>query len=101
MVVSAPRLSPRLLDVLRRVDDGRRPIAEVWREVGAAAERLGLPRPSYERVRLLVKEERRRRAVPGTAEVLVDIALRTRPPDALLDHLSGVGVPRRRRLDPK
>lgn len=94
MVVSAARLSPRLLTVVRRADDGRRPVAEVWRAVGAAAERLDVPRPSYECVRLVVMAERRRRSEPTTTEVVVDVVVRSRPPDALLDHISGVGVSR-------
>ena len=93
----APRISPRLLEALVRLDDRRVPIAEVNRRLGAEAERLGLARPSYERVRELVHQSRRLRRGPTTASVLVDVALRARPPEALLDHVSGVGV---RRLDP-
>lgn len=94
----APRISPRLLEAIARLDDQRVPIAEVSRRVGAEAARLGLFRPSYERVRFLVQELRHARALkarqPSTAEVLVDIAFRARSPMALLDHVSGVGVPR-------
>jgi hypothetical protein len=36
---------------------------------------------------------RRLRRRPSTARVLVEIAYRARPPDALLDHVSGIGVP--------
>lgn len=92
--LSAPRLSPRLLAALERIDDGTMPIAEVRRRVGADADRLGLPRPSYERIRELVHELRRRRSQVTTAEVLADVAFRRRAPDAVLDHVSGVGVPR-------
>ena len=38
----------------------------------------------------------RRRKGPSTGEVLFDIALRLRPPTALVSHLSGVGIPRLR-----
>jgi hypothetical protein len=69
-------------------------IAEVRRRVGVEADRLGLPRPSYERVRELVHESRRLRAQVTTGDVLLDVAFRVRPPDAVLDHISGVGVPR-------
>jgi hypothetical protein len=91
----APRISPRLLEAIARFDDRRVPIAETARRVGREAEKLGLPRPSYERVRALVHQLRRARALrgPSTAAVLVDIAFRLRPPEALLDHLSGTGVP--------
>jgi hypothetical protein len=90
----APRLSPRLVAALERFDDGKRPIAEVRRLVGAKAERLGLPRPSYERVRVLVHELRTRRAEPTTAEVLWDVATRVRPPDAVSKHISGTLPPK-------
>jgi hypothetical protein len=93
MPTIAPRISPKLLEAIVRFDDRRTPIAETSRRVGREAERLGLPRPSYERIRELVHELRSIRRGPSTASVLVDIAFRLRPPDALVDHLSGVGVP--------
>jgi hypothetical protein len=90
-------MSPRLLETLVRSDDRSVPIAETCRRVGAEADRIGVARPSYERVRLLVHESRRIRRGPSTATVLADVALRARPPEAVLDHLSGVGVPELRR----
>jgi hypothetical protein len=96
VVPSAPRISPRLRAALERIDDGELPIAEIRRRVGAEADRLGLPRPSYERVRELVHESRRLRAQITTGEVLLDVAFRVRPPDALVDQISGVGVQRLR-----
>jgi hypothetical protein len=86
---SAPRLSPRLLAALERIDDGRLPIAELRRRVGTEAERLGLARPSYERVRILAHETRARRARATATDVLLDVAMRVRPPEAILDHLAG------------
>lgn len=86
-------MSPRLLETLVRTDDRSIPIAETCRRVGNEAERIGLTRPSYERVRLLVHESRRIRRGPSTASVLADVAFRVRPPEALVDHLSGIGVP--------
>jgi hypothetical protein len=94
VLVFAPRISPRLLAVLVKVDDERVPIAEVNRRLGAAAERLGVRRPSYQRVRELVHQLRRFRVGPSTAQVLWDVVWRVRPVDALLDQVSGVGVPR-------
>lgn len=94
MTTFAPRISPRLLEALVRLDDPAVPLAEVSRRVGREAERLNLPRPSYQRIRVLVHESRRLRRGPGTAAVLVDVALRARPTTAIVDHLSGVGVPR-------
>ena len=90
----APRISPRLLDALVRLDDPRLPFAEINRRLGAEASRLRLPRPSYQRIRVLIHQSRRlRRRGPSTAQVLLDVAFRTRPPIAVLEHVSGVGVP--------
>jgi hypothetical protein len=89
----APRISTRLLEAIVELDDRKVPIAEVSRRVGARAERLGLPRPSYQRVRELVHESRRIRRGPTTAAVLLDVMFRARSPTAFLDQVSGVGVP--------
>jgi hypothetical protein len=89
MTTFAPRLSPRLLEAIVRLDDPSLAIAEVNRRVGNDAERLGLTRPSYQRVRELVHESRRIRRGPSTAAVLRDVALRVRAPEALVDHLYG------------
>ena len=80
----APRFSPRLLDVIERHAVDRRPIAEINRRVGDEAERLGLPRPSYQRVRVLVHEARALHAafIPAT-DILLDIATRTKSPYAI------------------
>jgi hypothetical protein len=95
VVTCAPRISARLLTALVRLDNPALPIAEINRRLGAEAQRLGLTRPSYERIRVLLHEARliRRRRDPTTAQVLVDIAFRLRPPEAILDHLAGIGVP--------
>jgi hypothetical protein len=37
-------------------------MAETWRKVGRMASELALPRPSYDTIRLIVREHRRRRA---------------------------------------
>ncbi len=89
MADCAPRLSPRLLAALERFDDGKMAIAELRRRVGAEAQRLGLSRPSYERVRVLAHELRARRAEPTTADVLWDVTTRVRPPDAIGKHIAG------------
>jgi hypothetical protein len=95
MVTCAPRIPARLLAALARLDNPALPMAEVNRRLGAEAARLGLTRPSYERIRVLLNDARqaRRRRGPTTAQVLVDIAFRLRPPEALLDHVAGIGVP--------
>jgi hypothetical protein len=83
-----------LLKALVRFDDRTVPIAEIYRRVAREADRLRLTRPSYQRIRVLLHQARRyRRNRPSTAQVLLEVSFRARPPDAVLDHLSGVGVP--------
>jgi hypothetical protein len=91
--VFAPRIHPRLLAAIVKLDDRRVPIAEVNRRVGRQAWKLGLPKPSYQRVRELVHLARSIRRGPSTARVLFDVALRVRPPEAIGQHLSTVGFP--------
>ena len=93
----APRIRKELLEAVVRHDKRTHPIAETCRRVGRDAERLGLTRPSYQRVRELVHESRRLRRGPSTTSVLVDVTFRVRPPEAVLDQLSGTGVPELRR----
>jgi hypothetical protein len=89
MVMAAARISPRLHAALARLDEETLPIAEVYRRFGAEADRLALPRPSYERVRVLVHELRAaKQPEPGYGEVLFDIATRTRPARAIYDDPS-------------
>ena len=92
----ATRLTPRLLEAIVQVDNGRDPIAEVWRQVSELAESHGRKRPSYERIRTLVHAIRalRRRRGPSTGRVLLEVVMRVRPPEALADHVAGIGVPR-------
>jgi hypothetical protein len=94
MRLSAALVDARLRERLAVLDDGTLPIAELNRRVGAAAEELGLMRPSYSWIRLLIHEqrERRRKVGPSTGRVLGEISTRARPPQALLDHISGIGV---------
>ena len=81
-------MDSRLVAALRRLDDGELPAAELNRRLGAVAERLGLSQPSYQCVRLLVRELRTGRERPGVGELLLDVALRTRSPDEILAELS-------------
>jgi hypothetical protein len=85
MPASAPRIDSRLLAGLARLDDPRAPIADTHRRVGELASRLGLTRPSYQQIRLLVHEHRGRGLSPGAGEILLDVGARARPPEALLD----------------
>lgn len=82
----SPRLSLRLLDAIERFAARKIPIAEINRLVGAEAERLGVARPSYERVRQLVHEARRFRGRhPSASRILLGIATRARSPAALAE----------------
>jgi hypothetical protein len=78
VVPLAPRISPKLLTAIARLDDESLPIAETWRRVGRRADRLGLPRPSYDRIRVLVHRLRRRRRPREPVDAVV--AVRVRPP---------------------
>ena len=96
MTVAAPRIDARLHAALARVDDASLPIAEVNRRLGLVAGWLGVPRPSYEHVRRLVHAQRRLGAYPTAGDVLLQIAANERPPTAIMEHLLGIGPPRRR-----
>jgi hypothetical protein len=78
----AARIDRRLEEELCRLDV-RRPVAETWRDLGVAANRLGACRPSYAAVRLVVLAERRRRAERNAAvEVVAWVLTRRIPPTA-------------------
>ena len=87
MTVAAPRIDPRLVAELARLDDPHRPIAETHRRLGVQAERLSLPRPSYEQTRVLVHSLRRGMSGRDAATLLLHIAMRVRPPEAVFELL--------------
>ncbi len=74
---------------IERLDDDTVPIAEVYRRVAALASHLGFTRPSYEQIRVLVHEHRRRGLAPSAGQLLLDVAFRSKPPEALLELLEG------------
>jgi hypothetical protein len=88
----APRISPRLRNEVERLAAKPYSSSEICREIGETAERLRLRRPSYEQVRSLVCEVRRRPKTMSTGEVLLDIVFRVRHPDAFIEHVSGVNT---------
>ena len=96
MALFAPRIPRVLRDEIDRRSATPRRAAEICRDVGEVAERLGFPRPSYEQVRMLARQARRRPKRVSTGEVLLDVALRVRHPEAFLDHVSGVNTLRKR-----
>jgi hypothetical protein len=89
MVVIAPRIDPRLVAALGRIDDPRRPIAETNRLPGRIAAELGFPKPSYEQVRVIVHALRRGMRDPDIGELLLDFMFRTRSPEEILELLTG------------
>lgn len=91
----APRIDPRILRALEALDDPGESIAESRRRLGEVASELGLPRPSYERVRQLVHVHRRSKSRPGYADALLDLAFYTRSPgEALADLVTGEALRR-------
>lgn len=100
MPSQAPRYDERLRTALVRLDDGRMPIAELHRRVGALADELGLTRPGYAHVRRIVRAERRYREEMAEAESdLVWDALRYRK-ESVLGHRQRVrDIHSRRALD--
>lgn len=89
----APRISRRLVEAIVRFDDRSRPIAETYRQVGTEAERLGLTRPSYQRIRELVHEARSIRRGPTAGDFLrLALVMKSGNPDAFIDAMRDVGV---------
>jgi hypothetical protein len=92
VVPLAPRISHRLLEAIVRLDDQGRPIAETCRRVGAEAERLGLFRPSYQRVRVLVHEARRVQRRPTAVDLMRIVTSPLRTSEDLIERLEELGV---------
>jgi hypothetical protein len=85
---AAPRIDERLVAALARLDRPGRPIAESHRRVGSIAEELGLSRPSYEQCRVVVHALRSQKRGSEVGSILLDVVLRTRPPEALIKALA-------------
>src|SRR5687768_12331857 len=71
MPASAPRIEPRPLAALTRLDDGSRPVADLHRQLGHVADWLEVTRPSYEQVRVITKAHRNTPVYSGIGEVLL------------------------------
>jgi hypothetical protein len=98
--VSAPTIDDRLVVAIARLDSRLHPIAETSRRVGAVADALALPRPSYQQVRVHVHALRARLTTPRLADVALDVAFRVRPPQALLDYVTTGEAPAQRSRQP-
>jgi len=90
-----------LLDRVEALSEQSVPIAEINRRVGAEAQRLGVTKPSYERVRQLVHEARDlRRGWTSAMEIFIDVATRTRSPRAYEELITRPPCPRLRDQKP-
>ena len=65
-------------------------VAEINRQVGERAEALGVRRPSYAGVRLLVGDVRMLPDEPSWAELAWSVAWREKHPDVLIDKYAGL-----------
>jgi hypothetical protein len=88
----APRIDHRLRRVIERAPSSSS-AAETTRVVGAASEAFGLPRPSYEQVRVLLRQAREEQARVSDLDVLIDIAFRARPATDLPNRWYGDRLP--------
>ncbi|MGH3071860.1 MAG: hypothetical protein ACRDNB_06270 [Gaiellaceae bacterium] len=79
---------PRVAVLVAELDEEDAPMAETWRQVARAAERLGMRRPSYQHVRRLARIERRRRRLQAAGRQVLGRAATTmaagRVPSAVL-----------------
>jgi len=74
---------PRIVHPAQR---GHKLRVDTNRRLGAVAREIGLPPPSYEQTRLLVHQLRcRTRVSTHAGELLLDIALQKRPPEAVVE----------------
>ena len=92
MVTMAPRISGRLIEAIVRFDDTTRPIAETYRRVGGEAERLGLTRPSYQRIRELVHQVRNMRPRLSVSDVVRIACSPLKGTDDAIERLQELGV---------
>ena len=72
MYAAGPRVDERFLACIVELDDRSEPIAETYRRIRAVAAQMGIPRPSYERVRLHLRSTRLR---PDERKRARDLAL--------------------------
>jgi len=88
VVSAAPIIDRRLRRVARRLGRRRSSVADIHRAIGEYAFRLGVTRPSYEQIRVIVNDARVEHLARGaTADVLLGVQLGTRPVTDLLQFL--------------
>ena len=88
LYAAAPRVERVLLESAVALDDASAPIAETYRRLRELAAGMGLPRPSYERVRQHLRDIRSRDLERSEArELLLQLAFNTRAADAVIADL--------------
>jgi hypothetical protein len=89
---AAPRIDPRLLRIIERAAAGCS-AAELTRLVGEAAGSFGVPRPSYEQVRVLRSLVLEQEDRVSDLDVLLDIWFGARPATDLPNRWYGDPLP--------
>jgi hypothetical protein len=83
---AGPRLEPDFLAAIARIDDRSLPVAETYRRTREIAAQLGIPRPSYERVRQHVRAVRRaEETLRLRRDIFIDVSLHHRPVEDLYE----------------
>ena len=106
MRFAVPGNDPLLVKLVRKLDREGVSIAETWRAVGRAANRLGLRRPGYGLVRQLVRLERYRRrvraeTVAALTRAASGVAAGRAPARQLLGELERIGWRKGLTFDPQ
>ena len=89
LTICGPRIDERLVAALAKLDDPTLPIAETNRRLGVVAEGLGLMRPSYQQVRVIVHELRSQKRSSRVGETLLQIAYGMRTQEQMLRVFMG------------
>ena len=85
---AGPRVERVFLDRVTKLDDPSEPIAETYRRIRPLANEQGIPRPSYERIRVHLRAKRRREEERERARALVlELAYNTRKADDVVVDL--------------
>ena len=89
LTICGPRIDERIVAAIARLDDPTLPIAETNRRLGVVAEGLGLIRPSYQQVRVIVHELRSQKRSSRLGETLLQVAYGMRTQEQMLRVLMG------------
>jgi hypothetical protein len=85
---AAPRVEERFLEYVVELDDRSLPMAETYRRVRMIAAQMGIPRPSYERVRLHLRATRLRGDERKRArDLALELAFNSRRADLVVADL--------------